>query len=127
MIPAAREVLGHQPLHLRGVEDALRPKPRRESSSWSASRNSLFNHAAIGIPNPFFARLAMPGGSVRAIARLRRCLVSKRRSLRLTGTRLRNSTSSTSRNGARTSSPHAMLARSTFTRMSSCRYVVAYR
>ena len=62
-----------------------------------------------------------PAADVRAIARLSRCFVSKRRSLRRGGTRPRNSTSSTSRNGARTSSEHAMLARSTFTRMSSCR------
>ena len=66
-----------------------------------------------------------PPADVRAIARLSRCFVSKRRSLRRAGTRPRNSTSSTSRNGARTSSEHAMLARSTFTRMSSCRYVFA--
>ena len=111
---------------LRGVEDALRRQarggqlvlqrlaqlalqPRRDRDAEALLRRDSRCRAA----------------DVRAIARLSRCFVSKRRSLRRAGTRPRNSTSSTSRNGARTSSEQAMLARSTFTRMSSCRYVFA--
>ena len=65
----------------------------------------------------------MDAGSRPAAARLSKRLVWFRPTLNDGGRAWTKSTSSASRNGARTSSPQAMLARSTLVRMSSGKYV----
>ena len=81
------------------------------------------SQAATGMPKPFLGRARIDAGSRLAAARLSSRLVWLRPNLNDGGRAWMKSTSSASRNGARTSSPQAMLARSTLVRMSSGRYV----
>src|SRR3989338_183524 len=84
------------------------------------------SHFAIGTPKPFFLRLMIDDGNFPFINFLRRYLVVPFRYLKEYGSAKTKSTFVWSRNGARTSSAYRMLARSTFTKTWSIRYVRAY-
>ena len=88
---------------------------------WFASSEAFENQRATGMPKPFFGRFRIDAGSLSATAALSNRLPVPRAYLWREGNAWTKSTSSASRNGARTSRLVAMLARSTFVRMSSGR------
>src|SRR5262245_31165398 len=102
-----------------------RPLRRRRSGVRTSRRNPESgprNQSPNGTPKPFLPRRRISGGRRSASARLsRRFRLPNPPSFSADGMRPMNSTKVWSRNGARSSSPVAMLARSLFTRFCPAR------